>query len=80
MNPALSQLIRDFSEVTPAGADSPPGMIAFVGELGAVEDLGGKGKMDLDDLQIEGILLDIIKTDLQPHLISRNTTPPPPAR
>jgi hypothetical protein len=66
VNPKLADGIRDYFEVTPSGKSGPPGMIAFVGELGAVENLAEKGKMDLDKVQIEGILLDIVKTDVMP--------------
>jgi hypothetical protein len=63
-DPALSRAIHDYFEVTPAGQKQPPGLMAFAASLGAIEELAGKGKFDLDKVQIEGILLDVIKTNL----------------
>lgn len=63
-DPALSRAIHDYFETTPSGQKQPPGLMAFAASLGAVEELAGKGKFDLDKVQIEGILLDVIKTNL----------------
>jgi hypothetical protein len=63
-DPALARAIHDYFEVTPAGQKQPPGLMAFAASLGAIEELAGKGKFDLDKVQIEGILLDVIKTTL----------------
>jgi hypothetical protein len=48
-------------------------MIAFGGSAVAVQKLALDGKLDLDKVQIEGMLLDIIKTDLMPQQVSQNT-------
>lgn len=76
VNPELSKAIHDYFEVTPPGQDEPPGLLAFAGDLGAVEDSANQGKIDLDKVQIEGILLGIIKRDVMPQQ-SQNPPPPP---
>ena len=80
VNPALSRAIHDYFDVTPPGKNGPPGMIAFAGELGAVEDLADKGKMDLKKVQIEGILLDIVKTDVVAKQKPKPDAPAAPAQ
>ncbi|HYL36047.1 MAG TPA: hypothetical protein VEV17_09060 [Bryobacteraceae bacterium] len=47
VNPGLSKAIHDYFEVTPRGKEEPPGLLAFAAELGAVENLADKGKLDL---------------------------------
>ena len=73
VNPALSEAIRSYFSVAPAGKLLPPGMIGFGGSVVAVQKLALDGKLDLDKVQIEGMLLDIIKTDLMPQQVSQNT-------
>jgi len=79
VDPALSKAIHDYFEVTPSGKDEPPGLLAFAGDLGAVEDLADQGKADLDKVQIEGLLLGIIKRDVMPKQASKNGAPTVPA-
>jgi len=76
VNPALSRAIHNYFDITPSGKNGPPGIIAFWGEIGAVEDLADKGKMDLNKVQIEGILLDIVKTDVLPKQAAKDKQPP----
>jgi hypothetical protein len=64
VNPDLSKAIHDYFYVTPAGQSQAPGVIAFGAELLAVEKMADNGKLDRDKVQIEGILLDIVKTDV----------------
>lgn len=71
VNPVLSKVIHDYFYVIPKGRPESPGLIAFGAELAAVENLAEKGKLDLDKVQIEGILLDIVKTDVLPKQKSR---------
>ena len=66
VNPALSQAIRDYFTIIPPGRPEAPGLIAFEGGLSAVDNLAAQGKLDLDKVQIEGILLDVVKTDIMP--------------
>lgn len=75
-NPALSKTISDYFHVIPEGQPESPGLIAFAGELAAVESLSGTGKVDLDKVQVEGILLDIIKRDVMPQF-AKNAPPSP---
>ena len=77
-NPALSKAIHDYFYVIPEGQPESPGLIAFAGALAAVEDSAGQGKLDLDKVQIEGILLGIIKRDVIPQFST--TAPPSPAQ
>jgi len=64
VDPVLSKSIRDYFGVTPSGKDQPPGLLAFGASLKAITDLGDKGKLDMDKVKTEGILLAIIKTNL----------------
>lgn len=75
VNPALSKSIYDYFHVIPQGHPESPGLIAFAGELLAVENMADKGKVDLDKVQIEGILLDIVKTDVVAKQKSKTDTP-----
>ena len=64
VNPSLSKAIHDYFYVTPQGQPAAPGVTAFEGDLAAIEDLADRGKLDLDKVQIEGILLGVIKRDV----------------
>ncbi len=76
VNPALSKSIHDYFYVIPAGQAESPGLIAFGAELVAVENLADKGKLDLDKVQVEGILLDLVKTDVMKKQSSQNNQAP----
>ena len=78
-NPALSKTIHDYFYIIPEGQPESPGLIAFAGALAAVEDSAAQGKLDLDKVQIEGILLGIIKRDVMPKPAAKNDAPPAPA-
>lgn len=78
-NPVLSKAIHDYFYVTPQAQLAAPGVTAFEGALAAVEDSAARGKLDLDKVQIEGILLGIIKRDVMPKPAAKNDTPPAPA-
>jgi hypothetical protein len=71
----LAKAIHDYFDVTPPGKSGPPGMIAFAGALLAVEDPAGHGKADLDRIQIEGILLGIVKRDVMTKQAAKDTQP-----
>jgi len=62
VNPTLSKTIHEYFYVIPQGQPGTPGLIAFGTELVAVENRADQGKLDLDKVQIEGILLDVVKT------------------
>jgi hypothetical protein len=74
-NPALSKAIHDYFYVIPEGQPESPGLIAFGAELVVVHNLAEKGKLDLDKVQIEGILLEIIKLDVVPNQKSKDKQP-----
>jgi len=71
VNPDLSKAIHDYFYVTPAGQQQAPGVIAFGAELLAVDRMADKGKLDRDKVQIEGVLLDVIKTDVMKKQAAR---------
>jgi hypothetical protein len=77
-NPALSKAIHDYFYVIPEGQPESPGLIAFGAEFATVQNLAAEGKLDLDKVQIEGILLEIIKLDVIPQF-NKNTSPAPSA-
>ena len=74
-NPTLAKNIHDYFYVIPQGRAESPGLIAFAGELGAAENLADKGKLDRDKVQIEGILLTIIKRDVMTNQDSKSELP-----
>ena len=61
VNPALSQAIHDYFYLILPGQPESPGLTAFEGDLLAVDNVASQGKADMDKVQIEGILLGIIK-------------------
>lgn len=79
VNPVLSKAIHDYFYLIPKGQPESPGLIAFGGALAAVEDSAAQGKLDLDKVQIEGILLGIIKRDVLAKQKPKNDAPAPPA-
>jgi hypothetical protein len=64
VNPDLSRAIHDYFYVIPKGQPESPGLIAFEGDLLAVERAADQGKADRDKMQIEGILLGVVKRDI----------------
>jgi hypothetical protein len=64
VNPDISKAIHNYFYVIPKGQPESPGLIAFAGDLNAAEDAADKGKVDLDKIQIEGLLLGIVKRDV----------------
>jgi hypothetical protein len=64
VNPELSRAIHDYFYIIPKGQPESPGLIAFEGDLLAIERAADQGKADLDKMQIEGILLGVVKRDV----------------
>ncbi len=61
-NPQLAQRIRDFFFKMPAsGKGVPEGTNHFLAEMAAYEILAHQGKADLDKVQVEAIVVDVIK-------------------
>lgn len=79
VDPGLSQTIQTYFSVSSKGQLLPPGMIAFGGDYVAVQKQALDGKLDLDKVQIEGMLLGIIKRDLMPPGGPQDNSLPPPA-
>jgi hypothetical protein len=77
VNPALSQAIHDYFYSTPPGQPAPQGLIAFSAGLEAVDNLAVQGKLDRDKVQIEGVLLDLVKTNVMPKF-AQNAPPAQP--
>jgi hypothetical protein len=75
VNPALSQAINDYFWVIPPGQPESPGLIAFEGDLVAVDNQAAQGTLDLDKVQIEGLLLGIIKRDVMPKFRPQQKNP-----
>ena len=64
VDPALSRAIHDYFYIIPKGQPESPGLIAFEGDLLAVERAADHGRADRDKMQIEGILLGVVKRDV----------------
>ena len=64
VNPDLSRAIHDYFYIIPKGQPESPGLIAFGGAMIAADEAAGKGKLDRDKVQIEGILLGVVKRDV----------------
>jgi hypothetical protein len=64
VNPDLSKAIHDYFYVIPKGQAESPGLIAFGGAMLAADEAADKGKLDRDMVQIEGILLGVVKRDV----------------
>lgn len=67
VNPVLAKEIKDYFVVTPAGKDFPEGIDKFEIELAALDDRAKQGKADLSDIQVESILVWIIKQKFPPE-------------
>jgi hypothetical protein len=78
VNPALSQAIHDYFVAIPSGQPDSPGVIAFERGIDAVDSLAAQSKLDLDKVQIEEILLDLVKKDVMPKF-GQNAPPTPPS-
>jgi hypothetical protein len=64
VNPDLSRAIHDYFYIIPKGQPESPGLIAFGGAMLAADEAADKGKLDRDKMQIEGILLGVVKRDV----------------
>lgn len=60
-NPRLMQDIRDWFSDTPPGKRFPEGIEKLSLELGALHILARKGKADISKIQIEGVIVRVIK-------------------
>ena len=65
-NPQLMQVIRDWFSRTPEGKRFPEGLMNLAAELMALEDLAKEGKVDLSRIQIEGVIVKVVKDKFPP--------------
>jgi hypothetical protein len=65
-NPKLMRDIRDWFAKTPPGQRFPEGVHKFNMELWALDDLAKEGKIDLSKIQIEGVIVKIVKEKFPP--------------
>jgi soluble cytochrome b562 len=66
-NPALAKQIKDYFVVTPTGKEFPDGIDKFEVELSALDALAKKGKADLSSVQVESILVWVVKQKFPPE-------------
>ena len=65
-NPQLAQDIRDWFAKKPAGKPVSAGMERLYVELGAIELQAKDGKADLSKIQLEGVIVYLVKQKFSP--------------
>jgi soluble cytochrome b562 len=65
-NPDLAVRIRNWFAVTPEGKELPEGFERLVIELGALDKLAKEGRADLSKIQIESVIVYIVKEKFMP--------------
>lgn len=65
-NPQLSKNIHDYFFVTPAGEKFAEGLFNLEAELSALDRAAKEGKVDLSKIQIEGVILKVVKDKFPP--------------
>ena len=65
-NPQLSQDIRDWFSRKQDGKPFSEGLEQLYTELGALEILGHDGKVDLTKIQVEGVIVKVVKDKFPP--------------
>lgn len=66
-NPKLAQDIKDYFVRKQAGSETSEGFVDFEAALGAVDDLAKKGKADLSKMQIESVIVYVVKQKFPPQ-------------
>jgi hypothetical protein len=66
-NPELAQSIRTWFAVKAEGKTSSEGMVRLNVELGALESLAHDGKVDLSKIQVEGVIVKVVKDKFPPQ-------------
>jgi soluble cytochrome b562 len=66
-NPQLSKNIHDFFFVKPQGKDFAEGMLNLSVEEAALESLAKEGKVDLSKIEIEGVIVKVVKEKFPPQ-------------
>lgn len=67
VNPALAKRIKDYFVVKQPGKPASEGIEKFGVELTALDGQAKKGKADLSDIQVESILVWIVKQKFPPE-------------
>ncbi len=65
-NPQLAHNIHDYFFVTPAGEKFAEGLLRFEAELSALERAAKEGKVDLSKIEIEGVIVKVVKDKFPP--------------
>lgn len=66
-NPQLAHNIHDFFFLTPAGKHFSDGMLNLSLELAALDVAAKDGKVDLSKIQIEGVIVKVVKDKFPPQ-------------
>lgn len=66
-NPSLCQAIRDWFIVKPAGWSTSQGAEKLEVEMATLDAVAKEGKVDLSKVQIEGVIVKVIKDKFQPQ-------------
>ena len=66
-NPQLAQDIRDWFSRQQEGKPFSAGLARLYVELGALESLAHDGKVDLTKLQVEGVIVKVVKDKFPPQ-------------
>lgn len=66
-NPKLAQDIKDYFVRKQAGSQASEGFVDFEAALGAVDDLAKKGKADLSKMQVESVIVYVVKQKFPPQ-------------
>jgi hypothetical protein len=65
-NPSLAQDIKNYFVKVPSGKQYPEGLQKLSVELAALRSLADEGKVDLTRIQIEGVVVKIVKEKFPP--------------
>ena len=74
-NPQLARDIRDWFGKRPEGKPISAGMERLYVELGAIEIQAKDGRADLTKIQIEGVIVTLIRQKFQPPSAARDALP-----
>lgn len=76
-NPKLAADIKDFFVRQPQGKTVSEGLWNLYIELGVLDTLAGRGKVDLSQIQIEGVIVKVVKDKFPPSQSAPAPTQPP---
>lgn len=67
VNPTLAKQIKNYFVVTKTGVEFPDGIEKFEVELGVLDSLAKEGKADLSDIQVESVIVWVVKQKFPPE-------------